>query len=45
MRTRSYGSTEILEDRERVFHWFVRLGAWGFSLAFLILVILALTQT
>src|SRR5690625_4750241 len=36
---------EILEDRERVFTWFIRIGAWGFALAFLILVILALTQT
>lgn len=36
---------EILEDRERVFTWFIRIGAWSFGLAFLILVILALTQT
>ncbi|HLS19313.1 MAG TPA: hypothetical protein VK090_05835 [Paracoccaceae bacterium] len=36
---------EILEDRERVFNWFIRIGAWGFGLAFLILIFLAFTQT
>jgi len=36
---------EILEDRERVFNWFIRIGAWSFALAFLVLAILAITQT
>lgn len=36
---------EILKDRERVFDGFIRIGAWGFALAFLILIILAFTQT